>query len=174
MAASFIMRTGFPNAFAKSKPTHPLPRFLGSAAILPATTGAGKPMAMASCFQSFDQFLGFGDELARPQLGPEGNLAPFDSRRNEQLHVRTADIDDQNSFPHDCGSFATVIGMSLAARSFLDRETFFVWRRERSRKLELSLLARLGSFRLQAAIASIRLQLARFHPVVQELSARRR
>ncbi len=52
MAASLMMRTGLPNAFSKSNPTHPLPRCFGSLTIRPSRTGAGNPIEIASNFQS--------------------------------------------------------------------------------------------------------------------------
>jgi hypothetical protein len=52
MAASLMIWTGRPNAFVKSKPTHPGPRFFGSATGLPCTTGPGNPIDTASKRQS--------------------------------------------------------------------------------------------------------------------------
>ena len=74
MAASFIMRTGLPNAFLKSNPTQPLPRCLGSLRILPSRTGEGNPIEMASNSQSETKGLIWATIARGVNLAPDLNF----------------------------------------------------------------------------------------------------
>src|SRR5215217_3070112 len=89
--------------------------------------------------------------FARSQVRAGFEL-PFSRTRNHQLHVRTADVDNENSF-HGVSelltggieSFSTtLIGISLSARAFFfDPLSFFVRSRDTSRNCHCACL--LGS-----------------------------
>src|SRR5262249_7298164 len=66
--------TGRPNAFAKSNPVQPPPRFTGSMIGCPHRIGPGKPIETASYFQS--AVLSFTSETSRSGVKsfPDGNL----------------------------------------------------------------------------------------------------
>ena len=48
MVASLMTLVGLPNAFAKSKPAQPSPRFAGLCTAVPYFTGAGMPTDTAT------------------------------------------------------------------------------------------------------------------------------
>src|SRR5579871_188291 len=74
MAASLTTFTGRPNAFSKSKPTHPVPRLCGSADGRCRITEPGYPIDTTSYRQSPASFLTPETICLAVNVGPDANL----------------------------------------------------------------------------------------------------
>src|SRR5437762_4873767 len=69
-----MILTGQPNALRKLKPTHPVPRCLGSLAGFPCSTAPGYPIDTAEYFQSAVAFRTARTISLAVIFGPEGIL----------------------------------------------------------------------------------------------------
>src|SRR6476659_7925525 len=75
-----------------------------------------------------------GNHFARRQSLAGIEFLSFPVPRNQQLHVRTADVDDEDLFLLHLANVFLVIWTSRMPGSFFAFDCFFVFSRDRSRK----------------------------------------
>src|ERR1700674_3094000 len=91
IAASLIIFTGWPNAFSKSNPSHPLPRFAGSLSGFPCTTGAGIANRNHVVFPAAGVRLDGLNQFPRRHRWPRIDFKRLAAMGCVELHMRAAD-----------------------------------------------------------------------------------